>query len=206
MVNLKNQIWEDFVAIREQNPLVLNVSNYVVMNTIANCMLAIGASPIFLVAPDEASELVEKCDSVVINSGTPDSFWLDIAKKTIRSNVKNKKPLVLDPVGVGFSKYKTKVVKDIIDQIQPTVIRGNAGEVLELSGCKGDLVRGVSSLVDAEKAIDALSEFSHKSDCTLSASGSIDVIICGDRMVQIGNGSKLASKVSGMGCVASALT
>ena len=39
-------IWENVVKIREEAPLVHNITNYVVMNSTANALLALGASPV----------------------------------------------------------------------------------------------------------------------------------------------------------------
>jgi hydroxyethylthiazole kinase len=38
-------LWEDIQKIRAEAPLIHNITNYVVMNTTANALLAIGASP-----------------------------------------------------------------------------------------------------------------------------------------------------------------
>ena len=51
-------ITRQLLAIRETAPLVLNVTNYVVMNYTANALLAVGASPVMAHAPEEMAELV----------------------------------------------------------------------------------------------------------------------------------------------------
>lgn len=52
------QIWPDVQTIREKGPLVHNITNYVVMNTSANTLLAIGASPVMVHAVEEVEEMV----------------------------------------------------------------------------------------------------------------------------------------------------
>jgi hydroxyethylthiazole kinase len=54
-------------SVRARKPLVHNITNFVVMNTTANALLALGASPIMAHSPEEVEELVEHADSVVVN-------------------------------------------------------------------------------------------------------------------------------------------
>jgi hypothetical protein len=50
------------------------------------------------------------------------------------------KPWVLDPVGCGATTYRTAACVAML-QLQPTVVRGNASEILALAGAAGG--RGV---------------------------------------------------------------
>ena len=56
--------------IREERPLVHNITNYVVMNFTANTLLAMGASPVMAHAPNEVEEMVSLARALVINIGT----------------------------------------------------------------------------------------------------------------------------------------
>lgn len=205
MLNLKHQIWDDYQAIRKDNPLISNITNFVVMNFTCNALLSIGASPIVTCAVEEVAEVAEKCDAMVINMGTVNAQFVELVRKAVKGVKKSNVPVVFDPVGVGFTKYRSKIATEIIETAKPRIIRGNAGEIIALAGSK-DGIKGVDSLVKTEKALDSLSSLSHAYDCTLSASGETDVIVCGDKIAYIGNGSVQARQVTGMGCVASAIT
>ena len=52
MFNLQS-FTEDCLSIREQSPLVHNITNYVAMNIAANALLAIGASPLMSFCKEE---------------------------------------------------------------------------------------------------------------------------------------------------------
>lgn len=53
-------------------------------------------------------------------------------------------PVILDPVGVGATSYRTEQVKELLSKVTFQIIRGNASEILSLMG--GDTVtRGVDS-------------------------------------------------------------
>ncbi|MGR5541879.1 hydroxyethylthiazole kinase, partial [Vibrio campbellii] len=71
----KEQIIQALSAVREQKPLVVNITNYVVMNNTANALLAIGASPIMAHSQQEMAEMMSFAGALVINIGTLDSVW-----------------------------------------------------------------------------------------------------------------------------------
>jgi len=59
-------VWQDIVKIRTQIPLVHNITNYVIMNTTANALLAIGASPVMAHALEEVQEMTGLAQSAGI--------------------------------------------------------------------------------------------------------------------------------------------
>lgn len=50
------------------------------------------------------------------------------------------KPWVLDPVGCGATTYRTAACVAML-KLQPTVVRGNASEILALAGAAGACLR-----------------------------------------------------------------
>lgn len=194
----------DIDKIRNQSPIIHNITNYVVMNNSANALLAIGASPVMAHAPEEVVEIVDIANALVINIGTLSKSWVDamiIAGKHAR---KLSKPIVFDPVGVGASKYRNRIAQQIIDEVSPNIIRANASEVKALSG--GSLKStGVDSSIDSELALDNAQYLSNKYNCVVCISGETDYVINQNDLIKISNGSKLMPKVTGLGCTASAL-
>ena len=57
-------------ALRESTPLVHCMTNYVAMNSTANLLLATGASPAMLHAPEEVAEFTAIAGALSINIGT----------------------------------------------------------------------------------------------------------------------------------------
>ena len=70
-------IWQDLRTIRTQSPLVHNITNYVVMNTTANALLALGASPVMAHAIEEMDEITALASALVINIGTLSAPWVE---------------------------------------------------------------------------------------------------------------------------------
>src|SRR5689334_4782480 len=105
---MKELLWKNILAVRERSPLVHSITNYVVMNTTANALLSVGASPIMAHAYPEMDDLVSISGALVINIGTLDEYWVKSMHLAIaRANQLNK-PWVLDPVGAGASAYRNE--------------------------------------------------------------------------------------------------
>ena len=119
--------------IRTSKPVVHSITNYVVMNSTANVLLAMGASPIMAHAPEEMEDISLISNSLVINIGTLSKPWIESMHQAGRAAAHSRKPFLLDPVGSGATKLRTATAKSIIESSLPTVIRGNASEILSLS-------------------------------------------------------------------------
>ena len=198
-------IWQDLLGIRTEAPLVLNITNYVVMNTTANALLAIGASPVMANAPEEIEEMTGLARALVINIGTLSTPWIEAMLIAGKEANRRKIPVILDPVGCGATQFRTDTAKRLIKEIQPSVIRGNASEISSLIR-SGSGAKGVDSQHTPDEVWNDAHLLSRSSGCVISVSGPVDLIVEGDNVLRIANGHPLMTKVTGMGCTASALT
>jgi len=198
-------IWLDIERIRSRTPLVHNITNYVVMNSTANALLSIGASPVMAHAIEEVEEMVGIAGTLVINIGTLSEKWIDSMIKAGETAKKRGIPIILDPVGAGATSLRTKTVHELINIISPTIIRGNGSEILSLASAEGT-TKGVDSMHGADAAVHAAREISQKFNCTMSISGPEDVILHEDEIIKIKNGHEMMPKVTGLGCTATAIT
>jgi hydroxyethylthiazole kinase len=113
-------------------------------------------------------------------------------------------PVILDPVGAGATAYRTKTARDLINKEPPAIIRGNASEILALYDDKSK-TKGVDSATSSDAAIDAAQKLSEIHKCVICVSGPTDYIIDKEKIIKIKNGHPLMSRVTGLGCTASAL-
>ncbi len=203
MIN-SNYIAETLVSLRAQSPLVHNITNYVVMNNTANALLSIGASPVMAHAVDEVVDMVNIASSLVINMGTLSEKWVESMIIAGQIAHKNNTPIVFDPVGVGATKYRTEVAKQIISKCKPTVIRGNASEIMALSNASVK-TKGVDSTASSDSAVDSAKLLAKQTKSVVVISGAIDYITDGDEVINVKNGSPLMPKVTGMGCTCTAI-
>ena len=198
-------IADDLRKVRDARPLVLNITNYVVMNTTANALLAVGASPVMAHAIEEVEELVDISQALVINIGTLSAPWVSAMLRAGKRAAARNVPVVLDPVGCGATRYRTLTAQMLIREIHPAVVRGNASEIRSLvRNDQGG--RGVDSLHSSEDIIDDALALSASAGCVVSVSGAVDVVVQGNRVARIANGHPMMTKVTGMGCTASAIT
>jgi hydroxyethylthiazole kinase len=198
-------VWEDVQRIREQAPLVLNITNYVVMNTTANALLALGASPVMAHAIDEAEDMARIAQALVINIGTLSAPWVESMFKAGRVARERGIGIVLDPVGCGATTYRTETSQRLVREVRPSVIRGNASEIRALVRSGGN-TKGVDSRDDPDDVVADAKALALSAGCVVSVSGSVDLITDGIRVARVANGHALMPRVTGMGCTASALT
>ncbi|AWY00141.1 hydroxyethylthiazole kinase [Marinomonas primoryensis] len=192
-------------AVREQKPLVVNITNYVVMNNTANALLAIGASPIMAHSREEMAEMMSFSGALVINIGTLDSLWIPRMMVAVEQANNHNKVVVLDPVGCGASKLRTQTSRQIADAANKLIIRGNASEIIALAGEQGTS-KGVDSTDSSEAAVGAAQYLAKTYHCNVVVSGETDFIITADRQIKLNNGHVMMPYVTGMGCTLSALT
>lgn len=198
------QAASDLARIRSERPLVHNITNYVVMNTTANALLAIGASAVMAQATEEVEEMVAIAQALVLNIGTLSEEWIAAMLTAGRKARQKGIPVVFDPVGAGTTSFRTRTSLHILAEIRPTILRGNASEVRALAlGERG--TRGVDSVHLSEETVPAAQELHKRYGCVVSISGATDVIV-GDGVIRVQNGHPMMPRVTGMGCTATALT
>ena len=117
--------------LRSENPLVICYTNDVVKNFTANGLLSLGASPAMSEAPEEAEDFTRMASALLINIGTlTRENEEDIIKIGKIANQQGT-PIVFDPVAVGASTYR-KIFVNVFFEVNVTVIKGNASEILTL--------------------------------------------------------------------------
>jgi hydroxyethylthiazole kinase len=192
-------------AMREQKPLVHQITNYVVMNETANATLALGALPVMAHAPEEVEEMARIASSLVLNIGTLSEHWVEAMLLAGRTATARRIPVVLDPVGAGATTYRTATARRILDQVDVTVLRGNAGEVATLVGAQAE-VRGVESIGAGMEPAELAREAARRLGVVASVTGPVDHVSDGERVLTVANGHELLATVTGTGCMSSALT
>ena len=192
-------------TLRERKPLVHQITNYVVMNETANVTLALGALPVMAHAREEVEEMVGLAGALVLNIGTLSPPWVEAMLAAGKAANAAGVPVVLDPVGAGATSYRTRTARQILDEVDVAVLRGNQGEVATLVGVEAE-VRGVESIgVDGEPADLARAAAQHLG-VVVSVTGQVDHVSDGKSVLAVANGHELLTTVTGTGCMSSAIT
>lgn len=138
-----------FDNVREKHPLVHNITNYVTVNDVANILLTCGGSPIMADDSEEVEDITSICQGLNINIGTLNkntisSMFLAGKKANALGHV-----VLLDPVGAGASRLRTKTANELVRDIKFTVIRGNISEIRTLIEGTGNTKGVDADLSDA---------------------------------------------------------
>jgi hydroxyethylthiazole kinase len=191
-------------SLRDNAPLVHNITNYVVMNFTANALLAVGASPVMAHAAEEVEDMVSIAGAVVINIGTLSPQWVKGMELAMKKASQLGKPVVLDPVGAGATPYRNQTLARLLTEAPPSLIRGNASEIMALAGLNVQ-TKGVDSTTSSLGGIEAARLLNQRYGSVVSISGETDVIVDETRIFYLKNGHPTMSRVTGMGCSASAI-
>jgi hydroxyethylthiazole kinase len=196
---------ESLARLRERRPLVHQITNYVVMNETANATLALGALPVMAHAPEEVEEMVGLAGALVLNIGTLSEHWIEAMLLAGKAANAAGVPVVLDPVGVGATRYRTESARRIAAEVDLAVLRGNAGEVATLVGVEAE-VRGVESVGGVADPAEVARQAARMLGAVAAVTGAVDHVSDGGRVVSISNGDPLLGSITGTGCMSSAVT
>jgi hydroxyethylthiazole kinase len=191
--------------VRMEAPLVHCITNFVAMDTAANAVLAIGASPAMVHAKEEVGEFAGISSALTVNIGTLTPDWVESMKTAARAAMAAGKPWVFDPVGVGATTLRKKSAAELVE-LKPNVVRGNASEIMVLAGLADAGQKGVDSTrtsADAEKPARTLAK---ATGGVVVVTGSTDVVTDGVRVARIDNGHPMMPRITALGCALTAVT
>lgn len=203
---------ESLANVKQTVPLVHCITNRVTITDCANGILACGAAPIMAEDVREVEDITSISQALVLNIGTLMPLQIEAMLKAGKKAKQLGIPVILDPVGAGATRLRDEVSKQIIDEVKPDIIRGNMSEIRALYGFAGH-TKGVeaaaSDAVTLQNAVDAaviVKEMAEKFDCIIGATGEADILSDGKTTYFVGNGHPMLCKITGSGCVLSALT
>ncbi|MBT1632021.1 hydroxyethylthiazole kinase [Curtobacterium flaccumfaciens] len=192
-------------AVRARTPLVQCITNTVVQNVTANVLLALGASPAMVDVATEAGPFARVADALLVNTGTPHAEPRVAALEAVHAARYAGTPWVLDPVAVGSLPVRTALARDLL-ALRPTVLRGNASEVLALLGDSAG-GRGVDSTLGTEDArVASVAASDGRLVAAVAVSGAVDLLVApGIGVVRVANGTDLLTRITGGGCALGAV-
>ena len=200
-----HELWQDVLSVRAQAPLVHNITNWVVINFNANVLLAMGASPVMAHACEEAADMANIAQALVLNIGT---LTADNVKAMLlaqkQAHVRGI-PVVLDPVGAGATPYRNQALSEIIQAGPPSIIRGNGSEIMSVAGLSVT-TKGVDSVMASDQSLEAALALAKRIEGVVCVSGETDYIIdAHGQVAMLRNGDVWMTQVTGVGCSATAL-
>ena len=203
---IKKQIIEAVNKVKAANPMAGSITNSVTINFVANAQLAVGGSAAMADLPDEGEFIATAGGATYINVGTLTPIYEETLPRTAKALFEAKKPWVLDPVAIGIGELRTKLLLGF-KEYKPSVIRGNASEVIALAGLWGleggtdqSAVRGVDSTDTVNAAREAAVALAKYTGGAVAVSGKTDLVTDGETVVYSYGGSRFMEKITGSGC------
>ncbi|MEH7225941.1 hydroxyethylthiazole kinase [Bacillus sp. JJ1566] len=197
--------------VKEKTPLVHNITNYVTVNDVANIVLACGGSPIMADDPKEVADITSICNALVINIGTLNERTIESMILAGKAANKIGNPVILDPVGAGASSLRTNTVYLLLKEVEFAVIRGNLSEIKTVHAGSGN-TKGVDAAAEdvinegnIAEMVQFAKEVSNQTGAVIAITGAIDIVANQDEAFIIRNGHPMMSKITGTGCMLSAV-
>lgn len=184
--------------IHEQSPLILNLTNTVTMDFIANGLLSLGAAPVMSESLEDTRELMQIVNAIVINMGTINDNWFERILKTCE--IANSLPVIFDPVGAGATQYRTRHAKQLLDTQAIDIVRGNASEIMALANHAHN-TRGVNATENTLAAVESAKYLASQYNLTVVVSGPTDIIVNSKNIKTLTGGSDFMPLITGTGCL-----
>ena len=193
----------------QRHPLVHCITNYVTAGDVANMVLACGGSPIMADDLGEVEEVTALCDGLALNTGTfhaqKGPAMLAAGKTANRLG----RPVVLDPVGAGVSRMRTDAIRQLLEQVRFTVIRGNASEMRVVAqqhpaGASRGVDAGAGDATDEQnlpQVVQTAKKLAGRTGAVVAITGAIDVVAGPERAYVIRNGHPMMERITGAGCM-----
>lgn len=175
------QVASILARVAERRPRVHCLTNTVAQNITANMLLALSAVPSMASHPEEVAAVAGGADAILINLGTISLEGERAIPKLLEVARQRAIPLVLDPVFVELSPLRLELAQEVL-RLPGVTVRGNATEMAALAAV-----------------------MSRAGDVLRVTTGKVDRIEGERRVLTVGHGHELMTKVTGLGCASSAL-
>jgi hydroxyethylthiazole kinase len=190
--------------VRYEAPVVHHLTNWVTIYDCAQIVKTLGASPVMAHAPEEVAEMVQIASALVLNIGTLTVELVEAMKIAAASANRKGIPVILDVCGAGATSLRDRKVRELLDQCQINIIKGNASEIARVSGAM-IRTRGVDATeVAADLAILAQT-LADQRQATVVITGKVDFVAGPQGSYRIHNGDALMTRVVGTGCMAASV-
>jgi hydroxyethylthiazole kinase len=199
-----NDISRTLRKMRSENPLVHNITNVVVTNFTANGLLALGASPVMAYAKEEVAEMAKIAGALVLNIGTLTKEEIEAMMIAGKAANENGVPIIFDPVGAGATSYRTETSRNIVNELDIAILRGNTAEIANVIGQEW-AIKGVDAGVGAGNVVELAKTAAKKLNTVVVITGKDDVVTDGNTTCIIHNGHPILTKVTGTGCLLSSV-
>lgn len=204
MARVRLDAYRVLKRIKAVSPVVHHITNWVTIYDCANVVKVLGASPVMAHAREEAAQMTELAQALVLNIGT---LTVDLVESMkIAAGAANRKgiPVMLDVCGAGATDFRDQKSFELLHTARIDIIKGNASEIARLGG-QEVRTKGVDAAAVETGLADVAKDLALTWGCTVVATGPEDVVTDGASTYLIQNGHPLMGGVVGTGCMATSV-
>ncbi|MCK9266896.1 hydroxyethylthiazole kinase [bacterium] len=199
-----NRTVKIFDKVKKEKPLIHHITNWVTIYDCANIVRATGALPVMAHSPDEVADMVAISSALVLNIGTLTNSLVDAMKLAGKKANEKHIPVVLDAVGVGATRYRNEIIRELLKEIEVDVLKGNASEIASIAGLE-TFTKGVES-TEVEVDLRVLAKkLAKEKNFTVVITGKEDIISNKDTVYVCKNGHYMMGNIVGTGCMAASM-
>ncbi len=190
--------------IRNTNPLIHHITNWVSIADCANIVRLTGGLPIMAHAKEEVADMVKLSNALVLNIGTLTTELVESMK--IAATAANTKgiPVVLDAVGVGATPFRDKKALELLEECHINIIKGNASEIGKLAG-EDVVTKGVEAVDVQLDLVNVAKKLAKEKNAAVVITATEDIIAWQEDVFVVKNGHPMMGQIVGTGCMAASV-
>lgn len=203
---MNQQVIQDILLdVRQKQPLIHCITNPISINQCANAILAVGGRPMMAEHPKEVAEITRTAQALMLNLGNITDARMASIRISAETAEKADIPILLDSVGIACSGLRRSYIHKLLSAVTPTVIKGNYSEINALYQDSYHASGVDAEDLDATAISHAAAKLAHEKNTIILASGKVDIVTDGKRLMHIHNGTPQLSAVTGTGCMLGAI-
>ncbi len=191
-------------AVREKQPLVHHLTNWVTIYDCAQVVKSFGASPVMAHAPEEVADMASLASALVLNIGTLTTEFIESMKLAAKAANRKGIPVVLDVCGAGATKFRDEKNFELLESVRIDVIKGNGSEIARIAGMEVS-TKGVDAVAVEANLIAVAEKLARARNSTVVITGVEDIVADASKHYLVKNGHVMMSAVVGTGCMAASV-
>lgn len=200
----KVQAYDVLAKVRQVQPVVHHLTNWVTIYDCANIVKVFGGSPVMAHAREEVAEMTLISGALVLNIGTLTTEFVEAMKISARTANEKGTPVVLDACGAGATQFRDRKCFELLHEAHIDILKGNASEIARLCG-EAIRTKGVDSTRVTKNMVDLAEQFARRYKCVVVVTGPEDIVTDGSRGFLVKNGHPMMGHIVGTGCMAASV-
>ena len=197
-------VYDLLQKVRQQQPVVHHLTNWVTISDCAQIVKTLGASPVMAHAPEEAADMAKIASALVLNIGTLTVELVEAMKVAVLSANDRRIPVVLDVCGAGATALRDQKASEILAAGHINILKGNSSEIARMAGVDVR-TRGVDSSEVAGDLAPLARRLAQARNATVVITGKDDIVTDGAKTCLVKNGHPMMTRVVGTGCMAASV-